>query len=320
MAIHRLPPLNALRTFEVAARHMSFKDAADELCITSTAVSHRIRALEEWLGVKLFNRLTRSLELTKEGVTYAPIIREAFKLLADGSDALKKSNDGGDLLISSTMSFASSWLTPRLPGFCNQYDEFHISVEATDETIDLSRTNIDVAIRYGEGGYDDLHSQMLFTDLVTPVCAPDLAKKLFEPIDLLQLPRLDYHWAGFGDRDPSWSKWFSAAGYPEVVLGNSPVFSEEHIVLSEAIAGRGVALVGIVAAADAIQRGALVCPFSVALENRSYYFVCQAQALNLKKVTAFRNWIISEATKFDEFIEGYAEIEFDNIQRSEDLT
>lgn len=319
MAIQRLPPLNALRTFEVAARHMSFKDAADELCITSTAVSHRIRALEEWLGVKLFNRLTRSLQLTKEGETYAPIIREAFELLANGSDALKKSNDGGDLLISSTMSFASNWLTLRLPSFYNQYDEFRISVEATDEAVDLSRTNIDVAIRYGEGGYEDLHSQMLFADLVTPVCTPELAKALHEPSDLLKLPRLDYHWAGFGDRDPSWGKWFSAAGLPDVALGAAPVFSEEHMVLSEAVAGRGVALVGVVAAADAIQRGALVCPFSVALENRSYYFVCQPQALNLKKVTAFRNWLITEAGKFDEFVEGHPEMQFENIQRSENL-
>ena len=319
MAIQRLPPLNALRTFEVAARHMSFKDAADELCITSTAVSHRIRALEEWLGVKLFNRLTRSLELTKEGEAYAPIIRRAFELLSDGSEALKESNDGGDLIISSTMSFASNWLTPRLPSFYNQHEEFDISVEATDEPINLARSNIDVAIRYGEGGYDELHSQMLFTDLVTPVCTPELAKSLVSPNDLLQVPRLDYHWAGFSERDPSWMKWFTAAGLQEVELSGSPVFSEEHMVLSEAVAGRGVALVGIVAAADAIQRGALVCPFSVALENRSYYFVCQPQALNLQKVTAFRNWIISEAMKFDEFVEGHSEMQFDNIQRSEDL-
>ncbi len=319
MTIQRLPPLNALRTFEVAARHMSFKDAADELCITSTAVSHRIRALEEWLGVKLFNRLTRSLQLTKEGEAYAPIIKEAFDLLSNGSEALKQSNDGGDLIISSTMSFASNWLTPRLPSFYNQHEEFAVSVEATDDPINFARTNIDVAIRYGEGGYDELHSQMLFTDLVTPVCTPDLAKNLLTPADLADVSRLDYHWTGFNERDPSWQKWFSAAGLPDTELGSSPVFSEEHMVLSEAIAGRGVALVGMVAAADAIQRGALVSPFPVALENRSYYFACQPQALNLQKVTAFRNWIITEAIKFDEFVGGHPEMQFDNIQRSEDL-
>ncbi|MBL4785209.1 MAG: transcriptional regulator GcvA [Cohaesibacteraceae bacterium] len=319
MTIQRLPPLNALRTFEVATRHMSFRNAADELCITSTAVSHRIKALEEWLGVKLFNRLTRSLQLTKEGEVYAPIIRQAFELLSSGSNALKNSNDGGDLIISSTMSFASNWLTPRLPGFYNQHEEFAIRVEASDDPVNLARTNIDVAIRYGEGGYDGLHSQMLFTDLVAPVCTPDLAKKLSDPADLAGVTRFNYYWPGFNERDPGWQKWFTAAGLPDIELGSSPVFSEEHMVLSEAIAGRGVALVGIVAAADAIQRGALVCPFSVALENRSYYFACQPQALKLRKVTAFRNWIISEATRFDDFVEGHPQMQFDNIQRSEDL-
>lgn len=319
MSIQRLPPLNTLRTFEVAARHMSFKDAADELCITSTAVSHRIRALEEWLGVKLFNRLTRALELTKEGEAYAPKIQEAFKLLTSASEALKQSNEDGDLYISATMSFASSWLTQRLPSFYSKYEEFNISIEATDQPINLARTNVDIAIRYGEGGYDDLHSQMLFTDLVTPVCTPDIAARLSTPADLLLVPRLEYQWAGFGERDPSWKKWFAATGHPDMELDPSPVFSEEHMVLSEAIAGRGVALVGIVAAASAIERGQLVCPFPDALENRSYYFVCQPHALNLQKVTAFRNWIIDEARRFDDFVERSPEMQFENIQRSEAL-
>jgi len=319
MSIQRLPPLNALRTFEVAARHMSFKDTADELCITSTAVSHRIRALEEWLGVKLFNRLTRSLELTKEGEAYAPQIQEAFAILCDASDTLKRSNEGGDLLISATMSFASNWLTPRLPGFYKLHEEFNVRVEASDLPINLARTNIDVAIRYGEGGYDDLHSQMLFTDLVTPVCTPELAKKLVHPVDLLSVPRLDYRWAGFSDRDPSWEKWFRAVGIVDVQLDQAPVYSEEHMVLSEIITGHGVGLVGIVAAADAIQRGTLVRPFPVALENRSYCFVCQPHALNLQKIAAFRDWIVAEARKFDEFVEHHPELQFDNIQRSEDL-
>lgn len=319
MSIERLPPLNAIRTFEVATRHLSFKDAADELCITSTAVSHRIRALEEWLGVKLFNRLTRSLELTKEGEAYAPLVREAFSLLTDASNALKRSSEGGDLLITSTMSFASNWLTPRLPGFYQSHEEFNISVTASDEAINLARSNIDVAIRYGEGGYDDLHSQMLFTDLVTPVCTPAIAETITGPDDLLRLPRLDYRWAGFNERDPSWRKWFRAAGHPVAELPHAPVFSEEHMVLSEALAGRGVGLVGVVAAADAIQRGALVCPFATALENRSYYFVCQPSSLHLRKVRAFRDWIIAEAARFDQVVERHEGMQFDRVIKTEEL-
>lgn len=319
MSIERLPPLNALRTFEVATRHMSFKDAADELCITSTAVSHRIRALEEWLGVKLFNRLTRSLELTKEGEAYAPLVHQAFCLLSKASNQLKQSNDGGDLLITATMSFASNWLTPRLTSFYQSNDEFNISVDASDETVDLSRSNIDVAIRYGEGGYEDLHSQMLFTDLVTPVCTPRLAEAIDSPLDLLKVPRLDYQWSGFGDRDPSWSKWFRAAGHLVDKLPHAPVFSEEHMVLSEAIAGRGVGLIGIVAASDAIQSGTLVCPFPIALENRSYYFVCQPSSLQLSKVKAFRDWIILEAARFDQLVQQHKGMQFDRVITTEEL-
>lgn len=319
MSIERLPPLNALRTFEVATRHLSFKDAADELCITSTAVSHRIRNLEEWLGVKLFNRLTRSLELTKEGEAYAPLIHQAFAILSKASNALKESNQGGDLVITSTMSFASNWLTPRLPSFYQTHEEFSLTVDASDEAINLARSNVDIAIRYGEGGYDELHSQMLFTDMVTPVCAPELAALLNSPADLIDQPRLDYRWGGFGERDPSWEKWYRAAGYPQTSLPNAPVFSEEHMVLSEAIAGRGVGLIGIVAAADAIQRGALVCPFPVALENRSYYFVCQPNSLHLQKVKAFKNWIIPEAERFNRFTEQHSGMQFAKIINTEEL-
>ena len=198
MPDRRLPPLNALKTFEVVARHMSFRHAAEELCLTSTAVSHRIRSLEEWLGVKLFNRLTRSLELTKEGETYSPLIRDGFTLLANASDALKQSSEGGELVISTTMSFASNWLSPKLPLFYEQHEDLRLRVEGSDIVTDFTRTNIDVAIRYGEGGYEGLHSEMLFTDLVTPVCSPELAARAREPADLLDLPR--QYWFGYRHR------------------------------------------------------------------------------------------------------------------------
>lgn len=319
MSTRRLPPLNALRAFEVATRHMSFKHAADELCITSAAVSHRIRALEEWLGVKLFNRLTRSLELTKEGEAYAPMIRQAFTLLMDASDTLKQSNEGGDLLISMTMSFASNWLAPRLPRFYERHEAFNLRIEGSDLPTDFMRSNIDVAIRYGEGGYDDLYSQMLFTDLVTPVCTAAVAEGLCTPADLLSQPRLDYQWSGFNDRDPSWEKWFKAASVADARLDPVPIFSDEHMVLAQAKAGRGVALVGIVAAADAIQHGDLVRPFPVALENRSYYFVCQTHTAHLDKIAAFQKWITAEAKRFDHLVEHNADLQFDHVQRSEDL-
>jgi LysR family glycine cleavage system transcriptional activator len=298
---------------------MSFRNAADELCVTATAVSHRIRALEEWLGVKLFNRLTRSLELTKEGEAYAPLIREGFTLLSNASDALKQSSEGGDLVISTTMSFASNWLSPKLPFFYEQHEELNLRVEGSDLVTDFTRSNIDVAIRYGEGGYEDIYSEMLFTDLVTAVCAPELAAQARKPSDLLALPLLDYQWADFGERDPSWEKWFRAAGVENAMPDRAPVFSEEHMVLSQALAGRGIALVGIVAAADAIEEGTLVRLFPVALENRSYYFVCQSHALNRNKVRVFHDWLKDEAICFDTLVRENPKLRFETVLRSEEL-
>ncbi len=310
---HPLPPLNALRTFAVAVRHMSFKHAADELCITATAVSHRIRSLEEWLGVKLFNRLTRSLALTKEGVAYASLVCEAFDLLTEASERLLRSSESGELVISTTMSFATNWLTSRLVSFQEEHTDLCVRVQGSDDIEDLKRTNVDVAIRYGEGDFGEFHSECLFTDLVTPVCSPDLATKLSRPEDLLQLPRLDYRWSGFNDRDPSWEKWFRAIGSAVADCGRVPSFSDEHMVLKLALAGRGVALVGVVAAAGAIVEGKLVRPFHTALKNRSYYFVCRPQLLDRLKIRIFQDWLKAQAAVFEKLLTKDPRLLFDTI-------
>lgn len=317
MARRRLPPLSALRAFEVASRQLSFKRTADELCITSTAVSHRIRSLEDWLGVKLFNRLTRSIELTKEGEAYAPRVRAGFELLADASDDLRRSSEGGELVVSTTMSFASNWLAPRLPGFYESHDELAIRIEGSDAAADFRRTNIDVAIRYGEGDYDDLHFEMLFADIVTPVCSPGVAAGIRTPSDLLRAPRVDYRWSGHAACDPSWAKWFALHDIVDPVDHPLPTFSEEHLVLSQALAGRGVALVGIVAAADAILDGRLVRPFPTGLENRTYYFVSLPDQISRRKIQSFRDWLKDEAVCFEQQLVEDARLRFERVGPAE---
>lgn len=325
----RLPALNGLRAFEVAARHLSFKQAAEELFVTPAAVSHRIRALEDWLGVKLFNRLTRSLELTKEGEAYAALVQEGFAILTRASEELRQSTDAGELVVSATMSFASNWLNAKLPtlqgapALQNTSENFTVRIEGTDLPADLNRSNIDIAIRYGEGGYEDLHSEMLFPDLITPVCTPELAAEISQPGDIAKLPRIDYRWSGFGPRDPSWEKWFRAAG----VAGGAPAdpdpmpsFSDEHMALGQTLAGRGVGLLGIVAAAEPILQGRLVRPFPIALENRAYYFVCQPHSLRRRKVEIFRDWLKAEAARFDALLAEDPRLKFETILRAEHLT
>lgn len=330
-----LPALNALRAFEVAARHLSFKQAAEELLVTPAAVSHRIRGLEDWLGVKLFNRLTRSLELTKEGEAYAVLVKQGFDTLIQASEELRRSSDAGELVVSATMSFASNWLNARLPALhaCVAEQDaqapFAIRIEGSDLPVDLNRSNVDIAIRYGEGGYDDLHSEMLFPDLITPVCTPELAAGLSGPADLLEKPRIDYRWSGFGPRDPSWEKWFRVAGAAapasdrvpsdRVPSDRVPSFSDEHMALGQTLAGRGVGLLGIVAAAEPILQGKLVRPFPIALENRAYYFVCLPQSLRRHKVALFRDWLRAEAASFDGLIATDPRLAFDTVIRSEDL-
>ncbi|MEH6442705.1 MAG: transcriptional regulator GcvA [Oceanospirillaceae bacterium] len=302
MARAQLPSLNSLRAFEVAARHMSFKLAADELCVTPTAISHRIKTLEDWLGIKLFNRLTRALELTKEGEKYARRVNEAFILLIEASDDLRNHNDEEDLVISTTMSFASNWLATRLLEFQTEHDQAKIKITAQDGITDLNRSNIDIAIRFGAGKYDGLFVKELFTDYVTPVCSAELAATLKTPQDLLKLALIDYQWADYSAQDPSWDKWFQAAQVSYEHPQNVPVFSDEHMVLSLAKAGKGVALIGMTAAADSIRNGELVRPFPLALKNHTHYFTCLPTLMNRPKVKIFYEWICEEANRFENFI------------------
>jgi len=295
-----LPPLTGLRAFEVAARRLSFKAAAEELALTPTAVSHRIRTLEDWLDVRLFNRLTRALTLTREGAALAPKIAEAFALLEAAALDVRRTNDDGDLVLSAAMSFASNWLAPRLPRFSDGEDAPRLRVEGSDALTDFARSNVDLAIRYGFGGYEGLHAERLFTDFATPVCTPERAAGVRTAADLLELARIEYRWSGFHDNDPSWEKWFRAAGADGPAPAPSSIVSDEHMALSGALGGDGVALVGLVAAETYLREGRLAVPVPLAIENRAYYFVCPAPALRRPGVAAFRDWLIGEARWFEE--------------------
>lgn len=313
MGAQRLPPLNSLRAFEVAARRLSFKLAADELNITPTAVSHRIRVLEEWLGVRLFNRLTRALELTKEGEAYAARVHVGFEELIAASDSLRHSVDSGELVVATTMSFGSNWLPTRLLAFNEANEDFTVRIEASDALTDLARSNVDVAIRFGEGGYEDLHSHLLFTDLVTAVCTPELARGLARPRDLRERPLIAYTWPGYGPSDPSWGKWLAAAGEGG---GEPPVaasVTEEHIALSQVLAGGGIGLMGLTACADALLAGRLVRPFPVALEDYGHYFACRPDLLARHKVRVFHDWIVDQAIAFDETTRADPRTSFETI-------
>ncbi|MCH8926145.1 MAG: LysR family transcriptional regulator, partial [Proteobacteria bacterium] len=183
----RLPPLNALRAFEAAARHLSFTKAAEELYVTQAAISHQVKALEAALDLQLFRRLNRRLMLTDAGQLYLPALTEAFDAIDTASARLRADENAGRLVVSVANSLAAKWLLPRLPRFRDRHPEIEVEISAADRLVDFGRDNVDMALRYGLGNYPGLRVDPLMKDTNFPVCSPELLAgpiSLSEPGDL----------------------------------------------------------------------------------------------------------------------------------------
>jgi LysR family transcriptional regulator, glycine cleavage system transcriptional activator len=286
----RLPPLNALRTFEAAARHLSFTRAAEELNVTQAAVSHQMKGLEDWLGLPLFQRLNRRLVLTPEGQQYLISVRVAFDEL-DGDRHL-------GLTVSVIPSFAARWLVPRLGRFRKAHPRIDLRLAATLQTVDFARDNVDMSIRYGSGRYPDLHATFLMQEEYFPVCSPTLLDgehPLRGPADMAHHTLLhDEH--GPGEPNPEWRDWLRAAAVAGVRWDRGPVFQDASMMIQAAIAGQGVALGRTPLVADDLAAGRLVKPFGLALPaGYSYWIVCPKRAADKPKIQAFRDWLLVEA-------------------------
>jgi LysR family transcriptional regulator, glycine cleavage system transcriptional activator len=295
-----LPPLSALRAFEAAARHMSFTKAAEELFVTPAAVSHQIHALEEDLGVRLFHRLNRSIELTASARVLLPGLSEAFAAIRSSVRRLRAHNDTGSLTVTASPSFAAKWLVLRLHRFQERCAEVDVRISATDEVVDLSKGDFDIAIRYGAGRYPGLDVELLFTNEVFPACSPQLLANSGRP---LRTPDDLRHHALIHDqaveRDPlvpTWPMWLKAAGVKDVPMASGLSFNNMSLALDAAIAGHGVVLAYSTIAAADIAAGRLIRLFSLALPDQfSYYIVTASGALERPKVRAFRDWLRAEA-------------------------
>lgn len=292
-----LPPLNALRVFEAAARHLSFKRAAQELNVTPAAVSHQVKALEDLLAVPLFHRLTRSLRLTEAGQMALPAIAEGLDKLMEGAEHMRAYRDSGLLTISVSPSFGSLWLVPRLDRFRSAHPEIEIRIDGTDRLVDLSSGEVDVALRYGPGQYRGVHVDFLFNQLNTPVCSPMLLEgeyPLLCPEDLRHHTRLHVEWK---DADASWRMWLMAAGLHDIEPTRGPHFTQESMAVEAALDGQGVALIGDKLVADHLASERLVCPFHSGLRTPlkfAYYLLISRDSVTLPKVTAFRDWLLEE--------------------------
>jgi len=301
MGVHSrrsLPPLNALRAFEAAARHLSLSLAANELHVTPAAISHQIRLLEDHIGLPVFERNGRSLALTDAGAAGVRDLREAFAHLGAAMDAIGSLGETGTLSVSVAPSFAAKWLLPRLTSFEAGHPEIDVHVSASMQLADFARDRVDVAIRYGAGGYSDVFFEKLLTETVTPVCSPDLLKgrNLRSARDLLDMTLLHDDSPDNDPSCPSWEMWLRAAGIEDAEVERGPRYNQASLVIESAILGRGVALAKSTLAAADIQAGRLVRPISAESPvDFAYYFVAPRAKLNLPKVSYFRDWLRREA-------------------------
>src|SRR5947199_2901822 len=296
-----LPPLGALRAFEAAARHMSFSRAAAELHVTPAAVSHQIHALEQDLGVKLFHRLNRSIELTASAQVLLPGLSAAFAGIQSSVGRLRAHNDTGTLTVTASPSFAAKWLVLRLHRFQEDWPEIDVRISASDEVVDLNRGDFDIAIRYGTGRYPGLEVELLLRNEVFPACSPRLLQEgppLRSPEDLRHHALIHDQAADRDPLAPTWAMWLKAAGVSCVPPASGLSFSAGHLALDAAIAGHGVVLAySSIAAAD-LAAGRLVRLFSLSLPDLFAYYIATAPgALERPKVKAFRDWLREEADR-----------------------
>ena len=308
---YRLPPLPVLRAFEAAARHLSFKKAAEELHVTPAAVSQQIKALESYLDLPLFRRLTRALELTEHGAAMLPKIREGFECLAAAVEAAGE-HRGGALTVTAPPSFATHWLLSRLPRFAAAHPEIALrlasspdSVDRRGETAILDEALVDlrgeastVAIRYGTGIYPGYWVERLFAPVYVPVCSPKLLAgrpPLRTPADLGRQVLIHDETIDDGER-PIWAAWLQAAGADDIDAERGPHFSNAALAIEAAVAGQGVALAAKPLVEDDVAAGRLAIPFAVALPSPYAYFLVTAEAVARRPpVAAFRQWLLAEA-------------------------
>ncbi|BCH22059.1 transcriptional regulator GcvA [Mesorhizobium sp. L-8-3] len=289
----RLPPLNALKAFEAAARHLSVKAAAEELFVTPGAVSQMLKTLETHLGVRLFERVNRGIHLTPAGRDYLPSIRNAFRQIADATRRVAASTDSGVLTISVTPFFASAWLVPRMKSFQDAHPEIDLQIVTSNAVVDFSRSGVDVAIRHGLGRYGGLRSDRVVAVEMVVVAAPSLVERLGLPAGAEDLVR----WPHVHDAErKGWSLWFQSNGIEELRAPRGPSFDDSSLLLKAVLGGQGAGLLPAAMVAGEVEGGQLVKLLEEThMEDFAYYLVCPEVTQNDPKIATFREWILGRS-------------------------
>jgi LysR family glycine cleavage system transcriptional activator len=294
----RIPPLNPLRTFEAAARHLSFTRAAEELFVTAAAVSHQIKVLESSLGVKLFSRVGGALVLTDIGQAYLPAIQQAFRQVIDATNLLHKRKDVTSLRINASPTFSVKWLLPRLDAFLRQHPDIELKLSTSNHMIDFSREDLDLVIRYGKGNYPGMRSEKCFSVEAVPVCSPKLLENrppVRQPADLANFTLLH---DGSDSTHPDWRNWFDYVGCPEIDTSRGPTLWPSHLVIDAAVEGVGVALVKRPWIERDLAEGRLVQLFDISLPVNGYaYYISYPEGrADDSAIRRFVDWVQSGAS------------------------
>jgi LysR family glycine cleavage system transcriptional activator len=291
--LRRLPPLNALKAFEAAARHESFTRAAEELCVTQGAVSHQVKALEAELGIKLFNRERQRLVITDAGREYLTVLRDSFDRIAVGTERLIQRQSSGVLTVSTSPDFAAKWLVNRLGRFAEAHPGIDLRISATLHHVDFAREDVDLAVRHGDGSWPGLDVARLSTEQLFAVCSPKLLRgrqRISKPSDVLKFPLLHL------DDRKDWAKWLEAAGVAGTELSHGPVLNRASMVIDAAVDGQGIALARTTLAAWDLINGRLIRPLVETLRlSKTYWIICPKATSTLPKITTFRDWLLAEA-------------------------
>ena len=283
-------PLNALRAFEAAARHLNFTRAAIELCVTQGAVSHQVAQLEQRLGTRLFHRLPRGLALTDDGQALVPVLGEAFDRVAATLGQYAGGRFREALKVGVVGTFAIGWLLPRLDDFARMHPHIDLKLSTNNNRVDLAGEALDYAIRFGDGAWHATRAEPLIDAPMTPVCAPAIAARLKAPADLAREPLLRSY------RTDEWVRWFEAAGV-EAPLPRGAMFDSSALMASAAAAGIGVALVPVSMFARELASERLVQPFGITVDTGRYWLTRLLSRPESEAMQSFRRWLAHEIAR-----------------------
>ncbi len=291
--MRRLPPLNWLKAFEAAGRHLSFTHAADELGVTQAAISQHVKALELFLDRLLFRRGHQRLTLTGAGESYLPKLSAAFDLVAAGtSEVLSQGSDGG-LTVRVPPSFSTKWLIPRLEKFHATHPDIDIRLTSLGQEANFSSDHVDLEIRNGMGQWQHLEATLLIHEDIFPVCSPDLFEhegRNWLPEDLLETTLLDV--PGYPE---GWDAWLEGVDASPLSKHTSISFDQSMMAIQAAVSGMGVALGRSSLVEDEIKSGQLISPFDAVLKaSGAYYVVCPPEFSSRPRIRAFRDWLLTE--------------------------